>query len=109
LAWCPNDAAWQWWGDVDQSYRELSFKYGSEKVSLPSDAFKQHAKIPFYDAANKPVFFGHYWMTGTPYLQQSNVCCVDYSAGKDGSLVCYSLENPIDRDPLNGKKFKWFH
>ncbi len=97
----------KWWGEAGQNYREFSFGYGSEKELFLSDAVEEHAKIPFYETGNKPVFFGHHWMTGTPCLQQDNVCCVDYSAGKGGSLVCYSLENPKDRGRLSVKNFKW--
>jgi len=39
--------------------------------------------------AHKPVFFGHYWMTGLPTIQSNKVACVDYSAGKGGSLRAY--------------------
>jgi len=31
----------------------------------------------FYKGTEKPVFFGHYWMTGEPLLQKPNVCCLD--------------------------------
>jgi hypothetical protein len=37
----------------------------------------------------KPVFFGHYWMTGQPSPQSPTAVCVDYSAGKGGPLVAY--------------------
>lgn len=37
----------------------------------------------------KPVFFGHYWMTGSPRPQSSTAACVDYSAGKGGPLMAY--------------------
>jgi hypothetical protein len=36
-----------------------------------------------------PIFFGHYGLTGTPTLLGPRVTCVDYSAGKGGSLVAY--------------------
>ena len=42
-----------------------------------------------YSADAPPVFFGHYAMTGTPILQDSNQVCVDYAAAYGGRLVAY--------------------
>lgn len=32
----------------------------------------------------KPVFFGHYWLTGEPAILSPHAAWVDYSAGKGG-------------------------
>ncbi len=45
--------------------------------------------LPHYAKDNPPVFFGHYWLVGTPKLQANNVCCLDYSVAKEGHLVAY--------------------
>jgi len=42
-----------------------------------------------YAEEAKPVFFGHYWLRGTPSIYRSNVCCLDYSVAKKGKLVAY--------------------
>lgn len=42
-----------------------------------------------YPTTEKPVFFGHYWLKGTPLLFRHNVCCLDYSVAKGGRLVAY--------------------
>lgn len=103
----------KWWGQTGASYQDLAFGYDDEVIrSFPDDQSPDKSSIPFYadDEKNKPVFFGHYWMVGTPELQQNNVCCVDYSAGKGEKLVCYSLENPKDGGSSNKLKkgnFKW--
>lgn len=49
-----------------------------------------------------PTFFGHYWMSGPLQLQSPTMACVDYSAGKGGSLVAYrwSGEQRLDRSHL---------
>lgn len=39
--------------------------------------------------ADKPVFFGHYWMSGDPHLQAPNVACTDWSAVAGGVLAAY--------------------
>lgn len=39
------------------------------------------------------LFFGHYWMFGTPVALMPNVACVDYGLGaKDGKLVAYRMQ-----------------
>lgn len=47
------------------------------------------ADASYYMPTEKPIFFGHYWMNGTPKLQQKNVCCTDYSVAKNGALCAY--------------------
>ena len=46
-----------------------------------------------YPADAKPVFFGQYWPTGEIVLQAPNALCLDYSAGKEGPLVAYTVED----------------
>ena len=36
-----------------------------------------------------PLFFGHYWMTGEPRVQQDNAVCLDYSICKGGKIAAY--------------------
>lgn len=45
-----------------------------------------------YDEDSRPVFFGHYWLDGTPVVQRSNICCLDYSIGKQDKLVAYRFD-----------------
>jgi len=43
-----------------------------------------------YDVNAPTIFFGHYWLSASnPEKQASNVCCLDYSVAKKGSLVAY--------------------
>ncbi len=46
----------------------------------------------FYGPTEKAVFFGHYWLTGEPALHRENVCCLDYSVARGGSLVAYRFD-----------------
>jgi hypothetical protein len=42
---------------------------------------------------NKPIFFGHYWMQGTPVLMKSNVACLDWSVVvEEGVLAAYRFD-----------------
>lgn len=43
----------------------------------------------YYTETEKPVFFGHYWLDGTPRLFRDNICCLDYSVAKKGNLIAY--------------------
>jgi hypothetical protein len=45
-----------------------------------------------YLSNEKPVFFGHYWLSGKPSLIKENVCCLDFSIAKGGHLVAYSFK-----------------
>jgi len=97
----------KWWGQAGASYRDLAFGYGDQAETFPVDQFPDSSDIPLYGKGRKPVFFGHYWMAGIPEPQQENVCCVDYSAGKGGTLVCYSLTNPDDCCQMDKDNFYW--
>ncbi|MDH4092122.1 MAG: metallophosphoesterase [Cyclobacteriaceae bacterium] len=58
-----------------------------------------------YDENEVPVFFGHYWLKDDkPYLQQHNVCCLDFSVAKEGFLVAYSWDG---ERALREEKFKY--
>lgn len=45
-----------------------------------------------YNFEEKPVFFGHYWLSGRPFLIRENVCCLDFSVAKGGFLAAYRWE-----------------
>ncbi|MFM9949185.1 MAG: metallophosphoesterase [Saprospiraceae bacterium] len=55
-----------------------------------------------YGDSEKPVFFGHYWLSGAPILFRHNVCCLDYSVAKEGPLVAYRFDG---EQQLNASKF----
>ncbi len=81
----------KWWMDPrGQSYKSLSV---IPSDSLPEDNIKSDylKDTTYYTENEKPVFFGHYWLTGKPRLQKDNVCCLDYSVAKNGSLVAYQF------------------
>ena len=96
----------RWWIDPKgKTLRELAFQPG---VELP--ACKAPADIcgrDFYGEDERPVFFGHYWLTGMPQLIRHNVCCLDYSVAGyrgDGRLVAYRFDG---EQRLDESKFVW--
>ena len=86
----------RWWDEKATTYRSAAMLSLAECAALPDDPIPAHACVARTD---KPVFFGHYWLTGTPALQTAKHVCVDYSAGKGGPLVAYRFDGQPDLSP----------
>lgn len=82
-----RDVRIRWWDTQATTYRDLALMPEDLRQRLPEIAVARDARSPYDNA--KPVFFGHYWMTGQPVLQSPTVACLDYSAAKEGPLVAY--------------------
>ena len=83
----------RWWLDElnTRTLREVSRAPSSALAQIPPDALAEN--IEFALKTHKPVFVGHYWLTGTPEPLSSQVACTDYSAAVDsGYLTCYQLD-----------------
>lgn len=80
-----------WWEDAPADWRQASISVPGDQP-LP-DGVPDITPGHRYDTAEPPVFFGHYWLTGTPTAQATNALCLDYSAGKDGPLLAYRWED----------------
>jgi hypothetical protein len=92
----------KWWEDgATSSLKDYSVLPIKNLPDVPSQS-----TFDYYKADNKPVFFGHYWMTGKPILQKSNVCCLDYSIAEKGSLVAYRWSGESILDERNFKSVK---
>ncbi len=81
----------QWWNSDARTWREIAISV-PDPVALPDDPLPDSLQAQTYPKVERPVFFGHYWLTGAPRLQAPNALCLDYSAGKDGPLVTYELD-----------------
>jgi hypothetical protein len=77
----------RWWDAAATTYRELAMLDDHLRERLPSTRVPDGERVAYDNA--KPVFFGHYWMTGMPRQQSPTVACVDYSAAHGGPLVAY--------------------
>lgn len=78
----------RWWDETANTYRQAAIIDRATRDLLPESPLPLSARVS-YDGL-KPVFFGHYWMTGGPALLSPQMCCVDYSAARQGeSLVAY--------------------
>ena len=87
-----------------QSYR--TYAMASEHIDSdePIPGEVHEAAVPYPEDA-KPVFIGHYWMTGPrPELIRRNVACVDWSVAKGGFLCAYRWDG---ERRLQSHKFMW--
>lgn len=90
----------RWWDPQATTYPQIALLTDEERAVLPALEVPAHVRL----SANgvKPIFFGHYWMTGAPRPQSSTAACVDYSAGKGGPLVAYRWDAG---EPLTADRF----
>ena len=87
----------KWWLDPrGATYGELSV-HGTEP-ELESLLYTGE-ETDYYGVTEKHVFFGHYWLRGTPVLFRKNVCCLDYSVARDGQLVAYRFDGEDELTP----------
>ena len=84
----------RWWNAGASSWADIAMCV-PDPGELPVTAPPASVMATTYPKDAKPVFFGHYWLTGVPELQAPNALCLDYSAGGDGPLVAYRLEDPV--------------
>lgn len=96
----------KFWSQNPQIYSDVVF----QPDPLPSElthlrlSESEKEKLLYYPETEKPLFFGHYWMSGVPSIIRSNIACLDYSAVKYGRLVAYRMDN---EKQLNNGKFTW--
>ena len=98
-----HHARLKWWLDDADSLKDM--------VIGPPDLYSatkgqptMPGEFPGYSENAPPVFFGHYWLTGTPELQKPNVACLDYSVGKGDKLVAYRWDY---EEELSADRFIW--
>jgi hypothetical protein len=84
----------QWWNGSASTWKEIATSVPNLD-QLPDSNLPASIKQSVYPLQSKPVFFGHYWLTGKPVLQAKNALCLDYSAGRDGPLVSYQFDPKI--------------
>lgn len=82
----------QWWKAGAGDWRDIAMSV-PDIDSLPLGPAPEEITKRSYPANDIPVFFGHYWMSGDVQPQASNALCLDYSAGRDGPLVSYLIDD----------------
>lgn len=77
----------QWWNPDAVTYKQAAMLDDRARETLPEAPIPSHARIK--DSGAKPIFIGHYWLTGTPQPRSDKVACLDYSVAKGGKLAAY--------------------
>ncbi|MEO8803052.1 MAG: metallophosphoesterase [Rudaea sp.] len=91
-----REARTRWWDTTATTFRQSAIVDKATRPSLPDIEIPENVRFGY--AGDKPVFIGHYWMTGQPTLLAPRVACVDYSAGKGGPLVAYRWDGESELD-----------
>lgn len=84
----------KWWNDRAETWRDMAMSV-PDPSQLPTSRLPKEITRASYPQSEKPVFFGHYWLTGEPVLQSENALCLDYSAGMDGPLIAYRFNDEM--------------
>lgn len=92
----------RWWDNTATDYRRTAMLAPEHCAPFPEAPIPEHALIG-HDGG-KPVFIGHYWLTGRPTVLSDKVACVDYSVAKNGKLVAYRWDG---EERLDARKFHW--
>jgi len=97
-----NEVRIKWWKDpVNSTYEEMSVlpfeNFPGQNIRL-----SENKPVKYYTEDERPVFFGHYWLTGTPRLIRKNICCLDFSVAKHGFLAAYRFD---EEKELSDNKF----
>ncbi len=79
----------KWWQKGLHTYRQAAVVSEQSREKLPNIAIAGTDTLTCYPEQAPPVFFGHYWFTGTPQIISANTACLDYSAARAGVLVAY--------------------
>lgn len=86
----------KWWEEGALTYATGAITEEG-MTALPDDPLPDHVLMK--DDNEKPVFFGHYWMTGTPYILSQKRTCLDFSIAKDGVLAAYTWRGETELTP----------
>ena len=79
------------WSENAQVYDDIVFQPDPipEEHRMRPLSEQDRNKLIFYSPDEKPLFIGHYWLSGMPALVRPNIACLDYSAVNGGKLVAY--------------------
>lgn len=79
------------WSENPKTYGDVVFQPDPLPKALADKPLSEGDKkrLLSYPKSAKPLFVGHYWLTGTPSLITPNIVCLDYSAVNGGKLVAY--------------------
>jgi len=89
---------------LGQTYRTYAFQADTVPCDQPLENEVMNKASP-YLVTEKPVFFGHYWLSAKrPEILAKNVACLDYSVARRGFLCAYRWDGEQE---LESKNFVW--
>jgi hypothetical protein len=88
----------RWWDQTATTFRKAALGLEGREAQLPDTELPRDFR--YHDS--KPVFFGHYWLNGSPAITAPNAACLDFSVAKEGYLTAYrwSGENELNEQSL---------
>jgi Calcineurin-like phosphoesterase len=88
----------RWWDHHATTFRKAALGLEGREAELPDSNLPRD----FRYCESKPVFFGHYWLNGSPAITAPNAACLDFSVAKEGYLTAYrwSGESELSEDCL---------
>lgn len=101
----------KFWAEEPKTYSDVVFQPDPLPEPLESRLLTEEEKyrLIHYSHDALPVFFGHYWLQGSPVPLRHNIGCLDYSAVKYGRLVAYRFERENIGKPLDKEHFVWVY
>src|ERR1035437_9226675 len=87
-----------WWNSEATTYRTAALVDNELRQCLPEDPLPPNVRIQVPN--DKPIFFGHYGIHGSPNVLSATIACVDYGVNRGGPLCCYRWqgESKLDTD-----------
>ena len=77
----------RWWDESADTYRKAALVPAGERDQIPD--LPLPPDVVLGATSDVPTFVGHYWLMGTPGIQNPTTAVLDYGAGKSGPLVAY--------------------
>jgi hypothetical protein len=85
-----GEARLKWWNQLPTNKMADAFASLPEEVKNGSFPIELLNTIHPYLSTEPPVLFGHYWMNPADFgLLSDNICCLDFSVAKGGSIGGY--------------------
>ena len=80
----------RWWS-IPKQRKVYQDVYKDCPGILSSRPINERKELHSY-SENQPVFFGHYWLTESPRIENPKAMCLDYSVARGGKLVAYRFD-----------------
>jgi hypothetical protein len=85
----------RWWDQGATTFRKAALGLEGRESELPDSILPRD----FRYRERTPVFFGHYWLNGSPGITAPNAACLDFSVAKMGYLTAYRWSGEVELSP----------